>query len=63
MDINISNGFLLAVGILGIINFIIDYRKKTIKWWKYIFLIISILMIAEFLLSIFNPELLYKFFY
>ncbi len=63
MDFNISNGFLLAVGILGIINFIIDYRKKTIKWWKYIFLIISILMIAEFLLSIFNPELLYKFFY
>lgn len=59
---NWHNGVLLAVGILGIVNFIIDCRAKKLNWHKYLILTISILLIAESLLDILNPELLHKIF-
>lgn len=62
IEMNWYSGVILAVGVLGIINFIIDYRNKELNWYKYILLMISIMFITESLLYIFYPDLLYMIF-
>lgn len=46
----ISSLILIIIGIIGIINFIIDYRKKTLRWWDYVAVTVCALFIAEAIL-------------
>lgn len=60
MTIPTGTVLLSIVGLLGIINFIDDFRKKKINWWKCLLLVISILLIAQGLCACFFPDFLYR---
>lgn len=50
--------FLLAVGILGLVNFVLDYRRKRLRWWDWPMVVISLLMIAQSICAWICPEML-----
>jgi hypothetical protein len=49
---------LLMIAIVGLYTFVTDFRKKRIRWWGWILLVISVLMITEVLLSLFAPHVI-----
>ena len=50
--------FLLILGIAGIVNFVIEHYKKSLRWWDYCFLGISVLLVAQSLCAFLCPEIL-----
>lgn len=50
--------FLFILGIAGIVNFVIEHYKKSLRWWDYCFLVISILLVAQSLCAVLCPEIL-----
>jgi hypothetical protein len=46
------------IAIVGLYTFVTDFRKKRIRWWGWILLVISVLMITEVLLSLFAPHVI-----
>lgn len=58
MTIAASAIVLMIIGIIGIWNFTSDFRSKKLKWWDYLFVIISVLMVMEGVYALYNPEAL-----
>lgn len=50
--------FLLILGIAGIVNFVIEHYKESLRWWDYCFLGISVLLVAQSLCAFLCPEIL-----
>jgi hypothetical protein len=55
---NLYHIILLMIAIVGLYTFATDFRKKRIRWWGWILLVISVLMITEVLLSLFAPHVI-----
>lgn len=58
MTIAASAIVLMIIGIIGIWNFTSDFRSKKLRWWDYLFVIISVLMVIEGVYALYNPEAL-----
>lgn len=58
MTIAASAIVLMIIGIIGIWNFTSDFRSKKLRWWDYLFVIISVLMVMEGVYALYNPEAL-----
>lgn len=43
---------LALIGLLGIVTFVIDLRKKRLKWYDYLFLAVSVALIGEVIWSV-----------
>lgn len=50
--------FLLGIGILGVVNFVADWRRKRLRWWDWPALAVFLLMIAQSVCAWLCPQVL-----